>query len=333
MDPNIVDRLYSLDRAFEHPVTLWGVAIVALLIVASSTLIVLLHKTGRIDKQQYEELVARMKSWAILAPIILIPLLLGSFWLILAVLLLSLLCYREYAKATGLFRHYCISFVVVLGMFLLTFAAVDHWYGFFVALPALGVVTIAAVSVLADRPDGYIQRTALGVFGFLLFGFCLAHIAFIAVDPDFRPYILLLIAAVELNDVFAYTSGKLFGKRKLMPHTSPNKTIGGALGALIATTALIGVVGPYVFAGTSMDSLPKIIGLGIIVSLAGQLGDLVLSAIKRDLGIKDMGVAIPGHGGILDRFDSLLLAAPAFFHYVGYFNGFGIEQPTRIFTG
>jgi phosphatidate cytidylyltransferase len=71
----------------------------------------------------------------------------------------------------------------------------------------------------------------------------------------------------------------------------------------------------------------------LIVSVAGQFGDLMVSSIKRDLGIKDMAATIPGHGGFLDRFDSLILVAPAVFHYVGYFRGFGLDQPTRIITG
>jgi len=81
-----------------------------------------------------------------------------------------------------------------------------------------------------------------------------------------------------------------------------------------------------------VDSLVKVITLGLIVSISGQLGDLTLSSIKRDLGIKDWAATFPGHGGLLDRFNSLLFAAPAVFHYVGYFRGIGLDQPTRIIT-
>ena len=82
-----------------------------------------------------------------------------------------------------------------------------------------------------------------------------------------------------------------------------------------------------------MEGGLPLLGLGLVVSLSGQFGDLMLSSIKRDLGVKDIGQVLPGHGGLLDRFDSLLLAAPAYFHYVGYFRGFGLDQPVRILTG
>ncbi len=82
-----------------------------------------------------------------------------------------------------------------------------------------------------------------------------------------------------------------------------------------------------------MDRWILLLGLGAIVSIGGQAGDLMLSSIKRDLGIKDMGVVIPGHGGMLDRFNSILLVASAAFRHIGYFVGFGLDQPVRIYAG
>jgi phosphatidate cytidylyltransferase len=166
-----------------------------------------------------------------------------------------------------------------------------------------------------------------------LFGHCLGHLGYMANDADFRPIVMLIILTVELNDVFAYIAGKTFGHRKITPQTSPNKTLGGALGALILTTTLVSTVGHFVFAGSGVDTPVRLIGLGLIVSVAGQFGDLMVSSIKRDIGIKDMGASIPGHGGLLDRFDSMLLVAPAVFYYIGFFRGFGLDQPRRILTG
>ncbi len=194
----------------------------------------------------------------------------------------------------------------------------------------LGCGFIAIASIPLDRPQGYVQRVGLGVYGFFLFGAALAHFGYMANDPNYRPIMLMLLLAVGLNDVGAFCFGKTIGGPKLVPHTSPNKTISGALGALVTTTTVVALLGHFVFAGTLMDTPLILIGLGLIVSVAGQLGDLMLSSIKRDIGIKDMGHAIPGHGGILDRFNSLLLVAPSAFHYIGYFIGFGLDQPTRL---
>jgi phosphatidate cytidylyltransferase len=332
MDPISYQRLFGWRHAFASPVTLWiTVAVVAALALAA-IIIRILHALHRTDEKLHDELVKRVNSWAVMTPLLLGPVLLGAAWTILAVAILSVLCYREFARATGFFRYRPLSIVVVLGIIATTFAIADHWYGLFVAIPPLIIVLLAMVAILRDEPHGYIQRVGLGVISFLLFGHCLGHLGYMVNDADFRPIVMLIILTVELNDVFAYITGKTFGRRKIVPQTSPNKTLGGALGALILTTALVSTVGHFVFLGSAVDTPMKLIGLGLIVSIAGQFGDLMLSSIKRDIGIKDMGTTIPGHGGLLDRFDSLLLVAPAVFHYVGYFRGFGLDQPARIFS-
>ena len=334
MSEAAMKRLFGVRDAFEHPVTLWVTVAVAGILMVASLLVAVLGATGRLSAETRLELWQRIRSWCVLAPLMIGPVLLGGAWVMLAVLILSILCYREFARATGLFRSPLVSLTVVIGIVTIAFAVADHWYGFFSALPALGVILIAAVAVLSDQPDGYIQRVALGVLAFLLFGVCLGHLSYLANDPNFRAMILLLLVSVELNDVFAYLSGKSFGRRKLAPNTSPNKTVGGALGAVVLTTILLMLLGRVAFVGTEMESWGALVGLGVIVSVAGQMGDLVLSSIKRDVGIKDMGVSLPGHGGLLDRFDSLLLAAPAFFHYVSYVNvnGIGLEEAKRILS-
>lgn len=333
MDPTTKERLFGFRSAFDHPVTLWITVSVVVGLVFALLVIWLLKVTGRVGPEQHGELLKRTRSWAVMTPLLMIPVLQGGAWTMLGATSLSLLCYQEFARATGLFRHRMLSVIVVLGILALFFATVDHWYGLFTALTPLTVILLAAVAVTADQPKGYIQRVALAVFGFLFFGSCLGHLGFMANDADYRPMILMLLLTVELNDVFAFITGKLFGRRRLVPLTSPNKTIGGALGALVLTSSLAAVIGHFVFLGGPMDSPLLLLGLGLIISVAGQLGDLMLSSIKRDLGIKDMGRVIPGHGGILDRFDSLILVAPAVFHYVGYFRGVGDTQVQRIITG
>jgi len=192
---------------------------------------------------------------------------------------------------------------------------------------------LVIIALLADQPKGYIQRVALGIFAFSLFGVCLGHYGYFANGQAGQAFLVAILLCVELNDVFAYCTGKLFGRRKLAPNTSPNKTIGGALGAMILTTVLFATLVHAIVHGTVLDRPWHLIALGLLLSITGQMGDLVMSSIKRDLGVKDLGVTIPGHGGLLDRFDSLIFVGPAMFHYINYFLGLGLGQPVRHLTG
>jgi phosphatidate cytidylyltransferase len=293
----------------------------------------MLFDRGRIGDEQRRELMARYYSWAFLVPLLLGPVLLGAFWTIIGVGLLSLFCFREYAIATGLIRERTITIVVAVGIVAVTLTVLDNWYGMFVALTPLVFSLIAAAAICRDQPQGYIQRVAIGFFGFALFGSCLGHLGYLANDANYRPYVILVLLSVEMNDIFAYVTGRLFGRRKIAPNTSPNKTVAGAIGGLVLTTLLVLGVGHFVFQGTALATLGHLVVLGVLISVAGQFGDLMLSSIKRDLGIKDMGVTIPGHGGLLDRFDSLILVAPVVFHYINYFVGIGMDQVPRIMTG
>ncbi|MCC7146964.1 MAG: phosphatidate cytidylyltransferase [Phycisphaeraceae bacterium] len=333
MDQATLDRLFNWRTALDHPVTKELLVFVAAALVAAILTTVLLGRAGRLSADLRKDLRERIRSWLILIPIMVIPVLAGAAWTILGVGLLSLLCYREFSLATGLFREKLVSVLVVLGIAAITFATFDNWYGFFVALPSLTLCALAAVVVGQDRPKGYIQRVGLGVFAFMLFGVGLGHLGFFANDRLYRPVILSLLVCVQMNDVFAYCVGKSVGGPKLAPHTSPNKTISGALGALVLTTGLTSLLMHQVFAGTEVGAWGHCLALGLLVSVAGQMGDLVVSSIKRDVGIKDMGAVLAGHGGVLDRFNSVLLMSPAVFHYVGYIQGVGLDQPRRILTG
>jgi phosphatidate cytidylyltransferase len=333
VSPDIVGRLFGYEQAFADPVTRLAVMAVVAVFVLIPLLVAVLSWRNYLSESAQGEIWRRYRSWLIIAPLMLLPILAGAFWTILGLLLLSLACCREFGRATGLFREQMVCLVVIVGILFVFFAVLDHWYSLFQALAPLTVAAIAAVAILSDRPRGYIQRVALAVFAFLLFGICLGHLAYMANDLRYRPIMILILLSVELNDVFGYMAGKTLGRRQLTPNTSPNKTVEGALGALVLTIGMVVLLGAQVFRDTPLDSTLMLVGLGALISAAGQLGDLMLSSIKRDLGLKDMGIMIPGHGGLLDRFDSLILVAPAAFHYIGYFVGFGLEQQERILTG
>ena len=199
------ERLFGYTHAFDHPVSLWvSVGVVAVLGL-SFGIIFLLSALGRLGPDLRRELVSRCGSWAVIAPLLIGPILLGAAWMMGMVLVLSLLCFREYARATGLFRERMLCLLIVLGILFLSFATLDHWYEFYVALFPLVTGVIAVGTIPFDRPKGYIQRVALAVFGFMLFGCALSHLGYMANDWDYRPIVLLVFKRPSWGRRFSAT--------------------------------------------------------------------------------------------------------------------------------
>jgi phosphatidate cytidylyltransferase len=327
-------RLFDCRHAFDDAVTTGATVAIAAILIAAPLVAWGLRLAGVIGPTLAGEVLLRWRSWLVLVALMLGPILLGAAWVMAAVAILSLLCYREYARATGLASERAINAAAIAGILLLTFATVDHYPRLYFATAALTVSVLAVITIPQDRPKGYLNRVALGGLGFLLFGYFLGYVGNIANDERFRPLLILLLLSVELNDVFAFCVGKPVGGPKLLPNTSPGKTVAGAVGALVLTTALVAGLGHFIFAGTPVDSPGPLLILGAGISTLGQLGDLLVSSVKRDVGVKDTGSVLPGHGGLLDRFDSLVLAAPAYFHYLSlYLEPLGSSQAERILTG
>ncbi len=262
-------------------------------------------------------------SWLVMIPLVLGGIFAGRLPFMLLVTLLAVFAFKEYARATGLYRDWLMTGVVYAGIIATGLVSmmedptyhVAGWYGMFVALPAFVTTIILLIPILRNRAQGQLQVIALALLGYLYIGWMFGHLAFLANATDAYGYLLYLIFAVEVNDVAAYTFGKLFGRHPLRSNISPKKTWEGSLGALAVSMVL-----PWLlrFSFPHFGTLELILA-GLIVGVAGQFGDLSMSVIKRDLGIKDMGGLIRGHGGILDRIDSLIYATPLFFHMAGYF--------------
>jgi phosphatidate cytidylyltransferase len=149
--------------------------------------------------------------------------------------------------------------------------------------------------------------------------FSLSHAAFLLALPDAgnptagsAGLLLFLVFLTQFNDVMQFVWGKLIGRIKVIPKVSPGKTLGGFLGGVATTTLVAWLAAPYL---TPLVGWQPIVA-GLIIGIGGFVGDVTISALKRDLGIKDSGSLIPGHGGILDRVDSLTYTAPLFFHFV-----------------
>lgn len=262
------------------------------------------------------------KSWLIMAPIGLGAVLLGRAATIGLFTAVSIIGMKEFARATGLYRDWWMTGVCYLGIAALGVTAFVNqpttgapgWYGLFMTLPVYVVGAIVLVPIIRNQTKGQLQEMGLAVLGFIYLGWMLLHAAFLANCEHAYGYLLFLVFAVELNDVAAFTCGKAFGKRPFRSSISPKKTWGGAIGA-----ATIAMAMPWLLRFSFPHFGPlQLILTGLIVGVGGQVGDLVISVIKRDIGIKDTGALIPGHGGILDRIDSLIFTAPLFVHMVDF---------------
>ena len=326
------ERLFGWRHAVDHPVTLWITLALAVVLLVVPAVVLWLSRSRRIDEMMRRELWLRYFTWLVLIPLMIGPPLAGAFWTVLTVTALGIGCYVEFARNTPLSKQLPLNAVAILGIIAINFGALDHWWELFTAAFPVTICLVAIVALLPDKPEGYLQRVALAALAFALFGAGLGHLSYLANDAGYRPVLILLLLSVELNDVLAFMCGKLFGRRKLAPQTSPGKTLGGSLGALVLSSLLFAAIGQFVFTEPPLNHPAHLLTMGLLVSLLGQLGDLMLSSVKRDIGIKDMGALLPGHGGLLDRFDSLILVAPAMFYYIGFFQGLGMDEPLRIFT-
>ena len=277
-------------------------------------------------KKEIESIWRTYRSWLIMAPIGLLVVFAGRIPTIAGVTLLAIFAFKEFARASGLYRDWWMTGAVYTGIVTVGIASLMRhprgeesgtgWYGFFTAVPVFAIALILFVPVLRNRARGELQRMSLGIVGFVYIGWMFGHLGFLANAANAYGYVIYIVFATELNDIAAFTCGRLFGRHPLRSEISPKKTWEGALGALAVSMIL-----PWLLRFSFPDFGPwQLILTGLIVGIGGQLGDLSISVIKRDIGTKDMGALIPGHGGILDRIDSLIYVAPLFLHMANYYS-------------
>lgn len=262
-----------------------------------------------------ENLNARIRSWWVMVIVVGGAIALGDTATIILFAFISFVALREFWTLTPSRRgdHVALflSFFVVLPVnYWLLY---DDWYGLFViAIPVYAFLALPAIATLAGDTADFLARSAKVQWGLMLTVYAISHApALLLLDTGAPSGLLIvyLVIVVQLSDVFQYVWGKLIGRTRLSPSISPSKTveglIGGGLSAVLAGTFLYGMT-PF----TPLQAA----GMSAVIVTAGFFGGFVLSAIKRDLKAKDWGYIIEGHGGVLDRVDSLTFAAPLFFH-------------------
>jgi len=267
------------------------------------------------------------RSWLVMASIGLLVVFAGRVPVIVGVILLSTFGFKEFARASGLYRDRWMAGAVYAGIVTVGIAALmppprgegpgASWYGFFMAVPVFVIALILLIPILRNRARGQLQNMSLSIVGFIYIGWMFGHLGFLANPTNAYGFLCYVIFATELNDVSAFTFGRLFGRHPLRSEISPKKTWEGALGSLAVSMVLPWLLWfSFPFFGAK-----QLVLTGFIVGIGGLLDDLSISVIKRDIGTKDMGTAIPGHDGILDRIDSLIYVAPLFMHMARFYYG------------
>lgn len=207
-----------------------------------------------------------------------------------------------------------------------------HWLVvFYLFVPLYMFLLIPVRMVLIGENDGFLKSCGTIHWGLMSTVYSLGYLAaYLSLPVEKNPaggavgMLLCILILTVFNDFAQFFFGKSFGRRKIIPKVSPNKTWEGFIGGVVATTIMAVFLVPYL---TPSSSMGLGAGAGFVIAVAGFLGDVTMSAIKRDIGVKDTGSLLPGHGGILDRLDSLVFTAPLFFHYTVFLNKIDIYIP------
>lgn len=287
-------------------------------------------------KSNFKELDLRIKTWWVIVGVLSIAIILDRTVSLIFWAFVSFLALREYLTLIPTRpsdqRVHWWAYGTIPVQFLWVYL---EWYGMFlVFIPVYLFLLLPTRMVLIGETKGFLSAIGTLHWGLMTTVFSLSHAAMLlsihpvetgraipiwpseesATSPG-PGLLILLVLLTQGNDVAQFIWGKLFGKIKVVPRVSPGKTLAGLLGGIFTTTVLAIALGPQLAFFDWQHSLL----IGLIIGVGGFAGDVSISAIKRDLGVKDSGAILPGHGGILDRVDSLTYTAPLFFHVVYYF--------------
>ncbi|MCQ4259617.1 phosphatidate cytidylyltransferase [Stutzerimonas stutzeri] len=297
----------------------------ALLAFASLIGFVLKRRSGETENPVIDNLNARINAWWVMVAVIGFAFWLGHTAVVVLFYLVSFFALREFMTLTPTrssdYPALVAAFYFVLPLQYLLVGI--GWYGMFaIFIPVYIFLLLPILASLGGDTTRFLERASKVQWGLMIAVFCVSHVpALLTLQiPGFEGRNLLLIAwlviVVQLSDVLQYVCGKLAGKRKIAPNLSPSKTVEGFVGGI----ALATLVGAALFWITPFNFWQAAL-IALTVNLLGFFGGLVMSAIKRDRGVKDWGHMIEGHGGMLDRLDSVCFAAPIFFHLVRYWWG------------
>jgi phosphatidate cytidylyltransferase len=314
----IMDGIAAVLGLTPHSVLVIGLILAGL--SAATLFVARLHR--RSPQHDFSELENRLKSWWIIVALLTAALVMGRGATLLLLAFISYLALKEYLSMIPTRRQdRAVLFFVYLAIPIQYWLIWTEWYGFFIIfVPVYMFMFLGAAMVVLGHTEGFLKASGMLHWGLASTVYSLGHLAYLLVLMERGGHavgaalVIALLVVTELNDVAQYVWGKAFGRHPIVPKVSPNKTWEGFLGGLV-TTALVSVaVLPWLTPWSASAALM----MGLFLALAGFFGDVTLSAVKRDMGLKDAGTLLPGHGGILDRVDSLIFTAPLFFHLTRY---------------
>ena len=269
-----------------------------------------------------ENLNARINAWWIMAILIAIAFVAGRIGVILLFAFCSFAALREFVTLINTRRadHWALAAAFFVVLPLQYFLLWNEDYGIFsVFIPVYTFLLLPIIAVLRGDTERFLIRVAEVQWALMICVYCASHVpALLTLNiPGYEGRNVLLIAfliiVVQMSDVLQYVWGKLFGRTKIAPNLSPSKTVEGFVGG-VASATLIGAGLWWITPFTPFQAG----AMALVITLMGFFGGLVMSAIKRDRGVKDWGHLIEGHGGLIDRLDSVVFSAPIFFHLTRY---------------
>lgn len=304
---------------------LWFFFGIACLLAVGSLVGYVLSRRAKSDggKATVENLNHRVNAWWGMVIVLFLSYLLGATATVVLFSFISLFALREFITLAPTKRgdHNALfsAFFILIPLQYILIGT--HWYSMFTLLiPVYAFLMLPAIAVLSQDTESFLERTSKIQWGVMICIYCISHVpALLLLDLEgFQGQnallLFYLVFVVQLSDVLQYVFGKLFGKRKVAPLVSPSKTVEGLVGGGLSAT----LIGGCMFWMTPF-SFVESLAMSFVIVLMGFLGGLVMSAIKRSLSAKDWGTMIKGHGGMLDRMDSICFAAPIFFHLTRYF--------------
>jgi len=298
---------------------------ILILLIIASGIGAILAKTAKTETARavIDNLNARTRAWWLMSIFFAIAVLSGGLGSILLFTAMSFFALREFITLTPTHRgdHRALFWAFFIITPLHYYFVWQQWYGLFsIFIPVYGCLWMPIRNAMSGETEDYLSRTAKVQWALLICVYFVSHApALLTLNiPGYEKenvkLLLFLVIIVQMSDVFQYAGGKLFGKHKIAPRLSPSKTVEGLIGG-IGTATLLGAslwwITPFAFWQAAVFAL--------IICIMGFFGGLVMSAIKRDRGVKDFGALIEGHGGMLDRIDSICFSAPLFFHLVRYY--------------